>query len=36
MMKTLVAFETEDDVTEFVMGKIKSLAATQEQKKVCH
>nr|XP_039264646.1 TBC1 domain family member 9-like [Styela clava] len=33
MMKTLSSFESEDDVTEFVMGKIESLAATEGQKK---
>lgn len=33
MMKTLCSFESEDDVTEFVMGKIESLAATEGQKK---
>lgn len=30
VMKTLTAFENEDDITNFVKGKIESLLATKE------
>ena len=34
-METLSSFESETDVTEFLIGKIESLIANQKQQRVC-